>query len=207
MSFEFYTMVKASPGFWEALLMKQFGDEKYARIDSIKEDEIIITKNHHNALDEIIRLSREYPDEVFRVKVTSENIDENYVILYECSGGKAKPIKEGYEYCFSIKVSDQDKLDKGVFDKFKKKVAAYYKRIGNIPLNDVHLDLTLDEVQIEETDANLSVTIEYKTPNARLTAKKHGITCVDIEVDFFDTKEKSLKQEIQSRTVYRDLPF
>jgi hypothetical protein len=207
MSYYYYTMVKASPGFWEKLLMKQIDENMSLEFPNNKTDEIIITTNHCDALDKIVILSKEYPKEVFQVKIAGEDIFENYVSLYECSNGNLKLIKEGFEYCFCIKVSDRDKLDKGVFDTFQKKVSAYYKRIEKMPLNDVHLDLTKDDDQQEETDANISVVIEYKTPNARLTAKKYGITCVDVEVDFFDTNNKSSKPPIQTHTDDDGLPF
>jgi hypothetical protein len=207
MSYLYFTMVKASPEFWEKLLMKQIDKNLTLEFLKNKTDEIIITTKNRHAVDKIINLSKEYPKEVFQVKITTEDIYEHYVYLYKCSNGDLKLIKEGFEYCFFIKASDLDKLDKVVYDTFKKKVAAYFKRIGKIPLNDVHLDLTIDDDQQDETDANLSLTIEYKTPNVCLTAKKHGITYIEVKVDFFDTKEKSLKPERQSRTDYDDLPF
>jgi len=207
MSYLYFTMVKASPGFWENLLIKQIDKNMSLEFLNNKTEEIIITSNKRDALDKIITLSEEYPTEVFRIKIAGEDINENYVYLYECSNGDLQLIKKGYEYCFCINVSDRDKLDKGVFDTFKKKVAAYYNRIGNIPLNDVHLDLTFDNAQLEETDANLSVTIEYKTSNVRLTAKKYGITFVEVEVDFLDTNQKSLKPENQQQNEDYELPF
>lgn len=207
MSYLYFTMVKASPGFWEKLLMKQIDKNLSLEFLKNKPDEIIITSRNRDAVDKIISLSKEYPEEVFQVKITSEDIYEHYVYLYKCSNGELKLIKEGFEYCFFIKVSDLDKLDEGVYDTFKKKVAAYFKRIGKIPLNDVQLDLAIDDDQQEETDSNLSLTIEYKTPNACLTAKKQGITCIEVKVDFFDTKGKSLKAGNQSKAEYDNLPF
>lgn len=208
MSYYYFTMVKASPGFWENLLMKQIDRNMSLEFLNNKTEEIIITSNKRDALDKIITLSEEYPMEVFRIKVAGEDFNENYVYLYECSNGDLKLIKQGYEYCFCIKVSDRDKLDKGVFETFKKKVAAYYNRVGNIPLNEVHLDLSFENAQVEETDANLSVTIEYKTSNVRITAKKYGITCIEVEVEFIDAKGKSIKSESQHQNeVYEELPF
>lgn len=226
MSFEFYTMVKASPGFWETLLMKQLGDEKYARIDSIKEDEIIITKNHDDALDEIIRLSREYPDEVFRVKIASENIYENYVFLYECSGGKAKPIKEGYEYCFGINTYDRDRLPDGLFEKFRKTVADYYSRVYQDNQQKIEFDINFDDDKnssdgknnrneknykndkIDESSKNdnITVLVRYETPKVCLTARKLGLTFVDVQVEF-NEKEKSRSEKIETQTDFDDCPF
>jgi hypothetical protein len=173
-----------------------------------KTDEIIITTKNNAAVDKIIALSKEYPTEVFRVKVAGEDIYENYVYLYECSNGDLKPVKEGYEYCFCIKISDRDKLDKVVFDTFKKKVADLYKRIGQVPFKDVNLVLTFDDNLDEREDSNLSIIVEYKVPNVRLTAKKLGITCIEVEVEFFDAKGKSMKQENQPQNeLYEELPF
>lgn len=201
-------MVKASPGFWENLLLKQIDKNMSLKFLNNKTDEIIITTKNRDAADKIITLSKEYPEELFRIKIAGEDIYENYVYLYECSNGDLKLIKEGYEYCFCIKVSDRDKLDKGVFDTFKKKVADLYKRIGQVPLKDVKLDLTFDDNLDERADSNLSIIIEYKAPDVCLTAKKIGITCIEVEVEFFDAKRKSMKQENQPQNeLYEELPF
>jgi hypothetical protein len=197
MSYLYFTMVKASPGFWEKLLMKQIDKEMPFEIHNNKADEIIITTINRSALDKIITLSIKYPEEVFHVKIAGEDIYENYVTLYKCFNGDLTPLNEGFEYCFVIKQSDRDKLDEGVFNAFKKKVSDFYSRTAQTSHNRVKLDLNFDDEPNDEPDPNVLITIEYTTPNALLIAKKYGITYINVDVEFFDKKEKSLKPEKQ----------
>jgi len=209
MSYEYYTIVKASSGFWEKLLMKQINKEAHFQISNIKSDEIVINSTNRTALEEIKKLSKEYPEEVFRVKVAGEDVFENYVYLYECSKGDSKLVKEGLEYCFGIKTEDRDKLEKGLFNRFQKRVADYYQRIEQSHLNEVKLELNFDEDQKEEEDekVNISVIIEYKTGNVCLTAKKFGLTYISVAVEFLDKPDKFKSSERESPSDYDDVPF
>ena len=200
-------MVKASPEFWRKLLMKQIDIEMPFEILDDKDDEIIITTTNRSALDKVISLSIKYPEEVFHVKIAGEDIYENYVTLYKCFNGDLTPINKGFEYCFVIKSSDRDKLDEGVFNAFKKKVSDLYNRIAQTSQNRVKLNLNFDDDSNDEEDPNLLVTIEYTTPNALLIAKKYGVTYINVDVEFFDKKEKSSNPERQVQTDYGCLPF
>ena len=206
MSYEYYTAVKASEGFWEKLLMKQINKETPLEINKIVADEIIINSTNKTALEDIIKLSKEYPEEVFRVKIAGEDVYENYVYLYECSKGDSKLVKEGLEYCFSINVLDLDMLDVGVFDRFKKKVADYYQRIEQPKVNH-ELFFDDDQKEHEDDNDNYSVIIEYKTKKVCLTAKKFGSTYIDVKVEFLDKTEKLKSPERESPSDYDDIPF
>ena len=209
MSYEYYTIVKASEGFWEKLLMKQINKETPFEINKIVADEIVINSTNKTPLEDIIKLSKEYPEEVFRVKIAGEDVYENYVYLYECSKGDSKLVKEGLEYCFSINVLDLDKLDVGVFDRFKKKVAWYYQKIEQSPHNEIELDLNFDDDQKEEEDekAKCSVIIEYTTKKACLKAKKCGLTYINVDVEFFDKQEKHQSPDREGQDEYGEFPF
>jgi hypothetical protein len=209
MSYEYYTIAKASSGFWERLLMKQISEQTPFNISNIMADEITITTKNQTALEDIVKLSLEYPDEVFQVKIAGEDFYENYVKLYEISKGDSKLVKEGYEYLFVISVSDRDKLEPGIFNEFKNKVAWYYQRIEQKHLNKVVLELNFDEDQNEEEDenTNYSVIIEYTTKKARLTAKKYGSTFIDVHVEFFDEKEKHQSPDREGQDEYGEFPF
>ena len=117
--------------------------------------------------------------------------------------------KEGLEYCFSINVLDLDKLDVGVFDRFKKKVAWYYQKIEQSPHNEIELDLNFDDDQKEKEDekANYSVIIEYTTKKACLKAKRCGLTYINVDVEFFDKQEKHQSPEKESQNDDGELPF
>ena len=206
MSYDYYTIVKASSGFWEKLLMKQINKEAHFQISNIKSDEIVINSTNRTALEEIKKLSKEYPEEVFRVKVAGEDVYENFVSLYEYSKGESKLVKEGLEYCFGIETEDRDKLEKGLFNRFQKKVADYYQRIEQPKVNH---ELFFDEDQKDQEDDNdnFSVIIEYKTKKLCITAKKFGATYIDVNVEFLDKTEKLKSPERESPSDYDDVPF
>jgi hypothetical protein len=207
MSYLYFTIVKASPEFLKKLIMKQIDIEMSFKILNDKDDEIIITTTNRSALDKVISLSIKYPEEVFYVKIAGEDIYENYITMYKCSNGDLKPLKEGFEYCFVIKPSDRDKLDEDVFNTFKQKVCDIYNRIAQTSRNKVKLNFDFDDESNDEEESNLLVTIEYTTPNARLIAKKYGVTYINVDIEFFDKKEISSKSEKELKTEYDDVPF
>ena len=226
---EYYTMVSASSGFWERLIMKHISDELSCRIGIEGISEINIISTSGPALDEIIRLSQEYPDEIFLVKIASENIYDNYVLLYECSGGKAKLLKEGYEYCFGISTYDRDRLPDGLFEKFKKTATEYYLRLESNSQNNVENPLSSeayvkndgeqnntedkmgcndkkDQNHKKDILDNITVLVRYETPKVCLTARKLGQTFIDVQAEFSE-KEKSRLPETDSDNGYDDSPF
>jgi hypothetical protein len=207
MSYLYFTTVKASPEFLKKLIMKQIDIEMPFKILDDKDDEIIITTTNRSALDKVVSLSIKYPEEVFHIKIAGENIYENYITMYKCSNGDLTPLKEGFEYCFGIKPSDHDKLHEGVFNAFKKKVSELYNRIAQTSQNRVKLNFDFDDESNDEEESNLLVTIEYTTPNALLIARKYGVTYINVDVEFFDIKEKSSKPEKELKTEYDELPF
>jgi len=203
--------------------MKQIGNELTCRIGFAGIGEINIISLNGPALDEIIRLSREYPDEVFSVKIASDNIYENYVFLYECSGGNAKPIKEGYEYCFGINTYDRDRLPVGLFEKFKETATEYYLRLESNCQTNVKNHLSSEDYKMDNNEQNnpkhkrdqehkqenldnVSVLVRYETPKVCLTARKLGLTFIDVQVEFIN-KEKSRLPENNSIIGYDDSPF
>jgi hypothetical protein len=226
---EYYTKVSASSGFWERLIMKHISDELSCRIgiEGISEINIISTKGP--ALDEIIRLSLEYPDVIFHVRIAGDNIYENYVFLYECCGGKTKLIKEGYEYCFGISTYDRDKLPYGLFEKFKKTATEYYLRLESNSQNNVENHLSSEYYETDNNEQNnpenkmdykdkkaqnhkqehldnISVLVRYETPKVCLTARKLGLTFIDVQAEFRD-KEKNRLSDTEYNNSSDDSPF
>ena len=209
MSYDYCTMVKASSGFWENLIMKQINKEKLYEIERIGTDEIIIISRNSPVLEDIIKLSNEYPHEVFRIKISGEDVYENYVYLYECSNGNSKLVNEGYEYCFGIKASDSDKLDKNILRRFKNKVVDYFQKLELSHNNNIKLDISFDKDldDKEEMDINMTLMIRYKTNDVCLIAMLVGRTYIDIEVEFLDKKEKQESPGNDCQSNYADLPF
>lgn len=77
MSDKFYTKVKASEGFWEKSMAKQLEGGSPFCISNKISNELIITSTGKPALDEIIKISIEYPEEIFLVKTESDDACNN----------------------------------------------------------------------------------------------------------------------------------
>jgi hypothetical protein len=199
MSYDYYTMVKATPGFWKRYRVKQFiGRLKYMT-SHIKNDELIATSRNRSMLSDIINLSKEYPHEVFQIKIAGEDVYENYVTLYECTKGESRLVKEGFEYIFGVDVKDRGKLDNAVFQRFMGLVADYYKRYDLTQKNDVKLEISFDEESDTEYDkeTKLSIILEYKTKDVCLTAKKLGTTYINVKVEPIIKKKNSYMSECE----------
>jgi hypothetical protein len=209
MSYEYFTMVKASPGFWNKKLIRELRKVTPFEIKKVKDDGIMIITTNRDALRDIIGISKDYPDELFQTKIAGEDVYNNYVYLYECSNGDSKLIKEGYEYIFSIEANAFSKLDKDLIKKFEEKVVGIYQKIGQSYTNEVHLNILFDENQNEEEDdiEDLSIKVIYRTKNVCLIAEKQGLTHINIDVDFFDKQEKRQSPETESQNEDGDLPF
>ena len=209
MSYEYFTMVKASPGFWNKKLIRELRKVTPFEIKKVKDDGIMIITTNRDALRDIIGISKDYPDELFQTKIAGEDVYNNYVYLYECSNGDSKLIKEGYEYIFSIEANAFSKLDKDLIKKFEEKVVGIYQKIGQSYTNEVHLNILFDENQNEEEDdiEDLSIKVIYSTKNVCLIAEKQGLTHINIDVDFFDKQEKRQSPEKESQNEYGEFPF
>lgn len=230
---EYYTIVSASAGFWEKLLIKQIGEELSCRIGKESIGELKIISDTGPALEEIIRLSLVYPSEIFKIKIVREDIYENYVYHYQCSSGQSKLIKEGYEYCFGINKIDKDLLPAGLFKKFMNTATEIYLKLEqdnqdklgseSIPIPDKKISGECrnsdfnDEPQgtgirnlKEETLDNITVQVRYETPQVSLTARKLGRTFIDVKVELNERdkdKVKDNKQNSGYQTDFDDLPF
>jgi hypothetical protein len=209
MSYEYFTMVKASPGFWNKKLIRELRKVTPFEIKKIKDDGIMIITSNKNALKDIIGISKDYPNELFQTKIAGEDVYNNYVYLYECSNGDSKLIKEGYEYIFSIETNAFSKLDKDLIKKFEEKVVGIYQKIGQSHINKIHLNILFDENQneVEDDIEDLSIIVKYRTKNVCLTAEKQGLTHINVDVEFFDKQEKHQSPEKESQNDDGELPF
>lgn len=229
MYIEYYTIVSASSGFWERLLMKQIGDDLSCRIGIAGIGELKIISKNGPALDEIILLSKEYPDEVFQVEIAADNIYENYVYHYECSSGQSKLIKQGFEYCFGINAYDRNRLPNGLFEKFRKTASDIYKRLEerntpNAKSDPIHVSdksagsiqsiISKEKNQNSEKDLlpkedildNITVLVKYETPKVCITCRKLGLTFIDVRVEFSE-KVKKTNVENEFGNAFDDCSF
>ena len=208
-----YAAVTASPGFWGRLLMKQINPETSNILTNKIGEEIIIVDSTGLALDDMISLSKVYPDENFLIEIAGEDVFENYVYTYSCSNGNARKIKEGYEYCFGFIVSDKNRLPEGLFDQFKKRVKSHYEALDLSILNDFNNDQSSKNSLIDNkkecaiSEHEVSLVIRYKAKNICLTATKFGKTYINVDIKFLDEPKKQVVTERETQIIYDDLPF
>lgn len=180
MTTKFYTKVIASEGFWEKIIVKQIEGDTLFRISNNISNELIITSTGKTALDEIIKLSAEYSEEIFKVRIEEDDACNNYVRLYECSKGASNLVKEGYEYYFKFNIPDSGRIDPHELVMFKHEAVQFLKN------NEIAMSLN----QVDYKRRNKwSVAISYETKDVRLTATKKGLTCINIDVKFLDYEE------------------
>jgi hypothetical protein len=182
------TEVKASYGFWEDILAKQFNFQKYFEIFEIKNDQIIIKSDETKDVLELMKdLSKEYPREVFRVKTDSKDYWNNYVQIYECKNGESKLINEGYEYIFSVSSSDGKPFDYKELESFKRKLADFYRKVDQPEPKKIHVKLGYSiETNITDSESDnteFSYTVKYTTKKSCFSADRHGLTYIVITVE------------------------
>lgn len=183
---KFYTKIKASDGFWEKIIGKQLEGNIPCIISNSISNELIIATTGKTALDEIQKLSAEYPDEVFKVKIENDNALNNYTYVYECSKGSTKLVMEGYEYYFKFNISDLRSIDTEELESFKRQSVLFFKHNEHFLPKEIALNLN-------ELDYNArskwSVAITYNAKDVLLTATKKGLTCINIDVQYLDYDE------------------
>jgi hypothetical protein len=184
------TVVKASFGFWENLLAKQFQFKNYFEVFEIKDDEIIIkSDDSKDVLEAIMKLSKEYPQQIFHVKTDSKDRWNNYVQLYECQNGTSKLVNEGYEFVFCTTSKDGKKHDTKELIEFKKKLVEFYRKIDQPNPKKIHMSLGFekDGTEGDLNNDELSYTVTYTTKDTRYTAIRNGMTYIMIEVEAYNS--------------------
>jgi|WetSurSiteA1Bulk_404760.scaffolds.fasta_scaffold00059_12 hypothetical protein len=183
---KFYTKIKASHGFWEKIIGKQLKGYIPCIMSNNISNELIIATTGKTALDEIKKLSVEYPEEVFKVKIENDDACNNYVHLYECSKGETKLVMEGYEYYFKFNISDLQCINTEELESFKRQTVLFFKHNEHFLPKEIALNL--NELDYNSKN-NWSVSITYEAKDVRLTATKKGLTCINIDVQSLDYDE------------------
>jgi hypothetical protein len=208
-----YATVTAPPGFWGRLLMEKISPATYNKLTYDMPEEITITDNTGKALEDLVSLSKEYPDETFWIKIFGEDIFENYVYTYQCSNGDKGIVKQGLEYCFGIVSSDLKKLPEGLFDQFKKRVTSHYEALDLLHLNNYkpdhpsNKDKKTNGKEDESVADELLLIIKHKSKNVCLTATKYGKTYINVDVQFANEPKKKSVPETDFQYIYEGLPF
>ncbi|MCX6255110.1 MAG: hypothetical protein NTV31_11620 [Bacteroidia bacterium] len=182
------TVVKASSVFWEDLLSKHLQIENYYEVIEINDDQIIIkSDDSKDVLEAIIKLSKEYPNQMFHVKTGSKDSWQNFVQLYECQNGTSILVNEGYEFVFCTTSKDGKKYDTKELIEYKRKLVEFYRKIDQPNPTKIHMSLGFYKCQDEE-DLNmdgLDYNVSYTTKNSVFSAKRNGLTYIIIEVEAY----------------------
>ncbi len=172
--------VKAPDGFWEDLFSGQFQFKSNYEAIRINGNEIVISVDYYrDVMDEIIELSKEYPDYEFRLKTDDSFLKK----LFEIKNGRTELIYAGHEYTYEILVIDNKNYDVNELVDFKKKLAEFYGIIdsGSYDRINVEIPLDWDKVNIK----GLSYVVTYETKKSRFKAmrKYFNTDYISIEIE------------------------
>lgn len=200
------TSVKASKDFWQEQLTNQIIHTD-SIVTEIDQDEITIESINCTAEQDIIELSKQYPDYNLEAKYSAEDPYENLTATYQYQNGTRKFIKEEYEYCFKIRNEDQEKLDPRFYAKFQEDISAYFKKIDNYRIRTSESDPTFQDRPIKRQDENNPIhpTIAYRDGDLTLSAMKFGLTFLVIKI--IEVREYSAFEDYDEVTgeVFDDL--
>lgn len=120
-------------------------------------------------------------------------------------------VKEEYEYCFGVIVKDRDMLPPGLYDRFQNKVSEYFRSVDSYRIRNYDTDPTFKnrpiELKYEDDDGVFVPSIEYIEGNIRITAKKFGLTYLDVKVEIGKTNHGSETNDDHLCEEYDDCPF
>lgn len=212
MEIHYHTKLKASEKFWQTQLTRQIIKLTDSKVTKIDGSEITITSTDCAAELDIIEWSKQNPGQIFDAKFTGEDHFENLAATYQYKAGEKKLMKEEYEYCFCISARDRDKLDPQIYERFKQKVTEHFRKIDNYRIRTSEKELSFQEspVNYEDKDDSYLLTsvVEYIDGDVILTAKKFGLTYLDVTVKFIyknSKQENSVDDFIGGE--YDDVPF
>jgi len=192
MEIHYYTKVKASAKFWKSQLTRQVINETDSKVTVLDGDEITIESINCTAEQDIIELSKQNQDFIFEAKYEVEDHFKNLAATYQYLNGTRKFIKEEYGYCFGINISDRDKLDPQIYGRFKEKVLEYFKKIDNYRVRNSEDEPSFKECPVKTNeDIHLTPTVEYREGDVILTARKFGLTYLDVTVKHKEMKPTS----------------
>ncbi len=214
MEIHYHTQLKVSKEFWQEQLTNKVINQTDSRVTKIDVDEISIETIDSTAENDIIELSKRFPDHTLEAKYTTEDPFENLAITYQYHNGERKFVKEEYEYCFVSTITDRNMLDPEEYTKFQDIAKEYFNRIDNYRVRTSEKDPTFEDQPIEveyyEDDTMITPCVEYINGDGDfiLTAKKFGLTYLDVTVKFINqnlTRNNTSDDYLQED--YSDVPF
>ena len=194
-----HTKLKASKDFWQEQLTNQIIHTD-SIVTEIDQDEITIESLDCTAEQDIIELSKQYPEYIFEAMYNGEDPYENLASTYQYQNGTRKFIKEEYEYCFEIRKEEREQLDPRFYAKFQEDISAYFKKIDNYRIRTAETDPTFQDLPLKRQDEESPIhpTIAYRDGNITLSAMKFGLTLLVIRI--IETREYSTFEDYDEIT-------
>jgi len=187
MTYETYTTIKASPEFWQNKLSKHIIGKTDSKVTTYDDGEIIITSRDCTAEPDIIEFSRNNPDELIVAKYSGENKYANLTSTYEYKAGVRSFIKEEYEYYFVIPAVEKEIIGVEVYEHFKDKATEQLKKIDKYRVRTSESSPSFQENPIDEDEFfKLTPCLKVILSKIQITAKKFGLTRVDVAVKYLD---------------------
>lgn len=186
MTTEYYTTVTATEGFWNELISTTlFSNFPISFIG--EEVGFTITSKNKPAIREMIDLSNKFPDELFDVIITTDNIRQNIIEYYHFQSGATFFLKSEPLYSFSISNEVNKFADQEIIDSFKTEIKDSLQRLN--VFTPTYLGIPLH--QNEEKPIVTNLQFEYGAGGMILSAIRSGLTYIEIGFRFFTDSQCS----------------
>lgn len=175
MTIEYYTTVEPSEGFWQQLVSNQLNYNYPIRL--IGEDVgFTITREDIPAIRTMIVLSENFPEETFKVTITTNDLYNNLIERYEITSGTTFLIDLEPIYHFVCSEGTIPKVDPIILNHFKEEIIEALNRLA-------YYEASIERLRIhpnrqEERVSNIS--FEYGKEGRLLTATVKGSTFIEI---------------------------
>jgi hypothetical protein len=203
-----YTSVKASDEYWQHQLVNNILAESDSKIIKIYGDEITFENVKDSPSRDILHFSKKNPDQTFKVKCTQENRYENLVTVYQIRNGEEIFLIQYYDYYFGVNAKMRDLLPPGLWERFQTQATAFYTMVDNYRIRTSEQELSFQDAPVTlfyyDPESIIIPTFEQIRGNVKLTAKKFGLTYLDVKIEFLSKRELD---DNKIDTGYPDLPF
>ena len=180
MTTEYYTTITATEGFWNELISTTlFSNFPISFIG--EEVGFTITSKNKPAIREMIDLSNKFPDELFDVIITTDNIRQNIIEYYHFQSGATVLNRSEPIYYFSISNEAKKFADQEIIDSFKTEIKDSLQRLN--VFTPTYLGIPLH--QNEEKPMVTNLQFEYGAGGMVLSAIRSGLTYIEIDFRSF----------------------
>jgi hypothetical protein len=199
MSVIYETIVKTSPGFIEDTIAKQLNTPHWI-YTKVKDNQISFIANKFNnpGLYEILEISKEYPEQLFKATTVCD-VDFYNATIFLINNGKIINQENHIWFTFQYQEEEEDKLSKKEKLKFEKKARKYFNIINN------NIPDKRESNSLHDFDKEYFSTIEYcfHEKDVIFMTKRIDHEILKVKITYLKERNKTCNVENDSS----ELPF